>query len=198
MPTVVDSLYDEFKALRDLLSASGEISLQSSADATFRKTLLLAAASYFETQVLDALLAFCAERTRDDELLLAFVKNQALHRRYHTLFSWGQPNANAFFSLFGEGFKDFMRGELSRDDDLTDAITAFLDIGNERNRLVHTNFAAFVMEKTTDEIYSVYRSGCRFVEALPRKLREYRAERTIATAGMWRQDVGWLPFRYGR
>src|SRR2546426_7413172 len=78
MPTVVDSLYDEFKALRDLLSASGEISLQSSADATFRKTLLLAAASYFETQVLDALLAFCAERTRDDELLLAFVKNQAL------------------------------------------------------------------------------------------------------------------------
>ena len=53
------------------------------------------------------------------------------------------------------------------------AIEAFLEIGRERNRLVHQNFGTFTLEKTSKEIYDTYRSAVEFVEWVPRELREF-------------------------
>jgi uncharacterized protein with ParB-like and HNH nuclease domain len=44
---------------------------------------------------------------------------------------------------------------------------AFLELGNERNRLVHENYATFPMEKTLEEVYALYKKSCLFVDALP-------------------------------
>jgi hypothetical protein len=59
------------------------------------------------------------------------------------------------------------------DDKLARGIQAFLEIGRERNRLVHQNFGTFTLEKTTDEIYQLYESAIYFVEVLPKKLEQF-------------------------
>lgn len=55
---------------------------------------------------------------------------------------------------------------------LGSAVRAFLEVGNERNKLVHQDYATFAMEKTLDEIYQLYRDALPFVERLPLALRE--------------------------
>ena len=52
------------------------------------------------------------------------------------------------------------------------SVAAFLELGNERNRLVHQNYATFPMEKTLDEIYLLYRRALTFVDLLPTALRD--------------------------
>jgi hypothetical protein len=52
------------------------------------------------------------------------------------------------------------------------SVRAFLELGNERNRLVHQNYATFPMEKTLDEIYALYQNAVMFVDALPSALRD--------------------------
>ncbi len=174
MPSpIVDSLYAQFSELRSLLDEDMEISLRSAADSIFRKALLLSAASLFEHRVSDELVRYCAERADGDELLQSFVRKQALDRKFHTLFEWNNRKANSFFGLFGDGFKKWMREQAKIDPLLQEAIDAFLELGSERNQLVHQNFAAYPMQKTSEEIYNLYLSAAVFVDTLPVKLREY-------------------------
>lgn len=57
-------------------------------------------------------------------------------------------------------------------DNLRSAIQAFLELGGERNRLVHQDYATFPLEKTLEEIYALYQSALTFVENLPGALRD--------------------------
>ena len=52
------------------------------------------------------------------------------------------------------------------------AIAAFLEVGRERNKLVHQDYASFPFEKTLDEIYDLYRRALGFVENLHNTLRD--------------------------
>lgn len=169
--TIVDHLYQEFQSLVSYLNEKGEISFRISADANFRKALLLAAASYFERRVCDDILTFANEVSSNNERLVEFVKNKAISRQYHTFFNWDSPNANAFFGLFGESFKNFMADEIKNNGNFAEAIKAFMELGRERNRLVHQDFGTFTLEKTTEEIYQLYRTALSFVQCIPNKLR---------------------------
>lgn len=60
-----------------------------------------------------------------------------------------------------------MELRVSESEPLRLAIKAFLELGNERNLLVHQDFATFPMEKTLEEVYSLYQTGFKFVEYLP-------------------------------
>jgi len=55
----------------------------------------------------------------------------------------------------------------------SDSARAFLEIGRERNRLVHQNFAAFTLEKSSNELYELYRKAYHFVCRFPEELRKY-------------------------
>jgi hypothetical protein len=55
MPTIIDLVYNDNQTLIRFLEERGEISLKSSASESFRKSLLLAVASYFESVVQDAI-----------------------------------------------------------------------------------------------------------------------------------------------
>lgn len=169
--TVVDRLYDEFEALKRHLDEAGEVSLRSTADENFRKSLLLAAASYFERRISDLVVEFAKESFQIDHPIIEFLKNKAISRQYHTYFKWDSSNANQFFGLFGETFRIFMVKEIKSDFELETSIKAFLELGNDRNRLVHQDFGTFPLEKTSDEIYQLYKSALRFVDSLPLKLR---------------------------
>jgi hypothetical protein len=172
--TIVDQLYAEFQNLVSYLNEKNEISFRVSADANFRKSLLLAAASYFERRVCDDILAFVKETSSDNEPLVEFVKNKAISRQYHKFFSWESANANSFFGLFGEAFKTFMADEIQNDEKLAEAIKAFMELGCDRNRLVHQDFGTFTLEKTTEEIYQQYKTALFFVQSIPDKLRSLK------------------------
>jgi RiboL-PSP-HEPN len=168
----VERIHKEFTDLVQLLSDRSELSLQTSADDSFRKVLLLSAASYFEHELTTIIAAFVAEVTSSDGLIMALVQNKAISRQYHTWFNWNDKNANQFFGLFGEDFKIHMTALVKSSPELDNSIKAFLEIGQQRNRLVHQNFASFGLEKTSDEIFTLYRDAVPFIETVSRELRE--------------------------
>jgi len=170
--TIVDSLYGDFQDLIINLDQTADLSLRNTAEDTFRKALLLASASYFEDKITSDLINYFNETSSHNQNATEFLKNKAISRQYHTFFDWGKHNANSFFSLFGESFKDFMKDEVRKSAELDESIKAFLELGDDRNRLVHGNYGNFSLEKTATEIYSSYKKALLFVESFPQKLRE--------------------------
>jgi hypothetical protein len=102
---------------------------------------------------------------------MEFVRRKGLSRQYHTLFDWDRGNGNPFFALFGETFRLAMEARVKSDLELAESVRAFLELGRERNRLIHQDLGQFVLEKTSGEIFALYGRGARFVEALPELLR---------------------------
>jgi len=56
------------------------------------------------------------------------------------------------------------------------SVRAFLEVGNERKKLVHQDYATFAMDKTLDEMHRLYRDALPFVESLPTALRKSDAQ----------------------
>jgi len=173
MSNIIDRLYEDHKKLSAFLTKYGEISLLSTAADNFRKTLLLSAASYFESAIKKSILSIAVKYIGNDNPLLEFLKNKAIERQYHTYFSWTSNNANSFFGLFGSDFKDYMTSYVKKDSKLKESISAFIELGELRNQLVHQNFAIFPLEKDAEEIYQLYVKASLFVEIFPDELGKF-------------------------
>jgi hypothetical protein len=172
--TDVDRIYGELSAVRDLLREKGPPSDVVSFEELAAKTLLLCAASYFERQICSSLLQIARE-TGSSVLFCTFIEKQALERKFHSMFDWKQSNANAFFGLFGQDVRNWMRDLVKGDDGLSDAVREFMFINSQRNRLVHGNFAATTAEVTFGEVWQKYQMALKFTEWLPIRLREAAA-----------------------
>ena len=172
--SIVDGLHDDFSNILDFLDESGEISWRSVADENFRKVLLIAAASHFERSMTDAVVNFVEQVTTEDHPIKWLVQNKAVSRQYHTWFAWDRKNVNQFLGLFGDSFKNHISEKVRTNNDLELSIQAFLEIGRERNRLVHGDFGSFSLEKTSEEIYALYSEAKRFVEWFPDQLSNYQ------------------------
>lgn len=179
--TPVDELHREFAELLTFLDERGEVSLRSTVDGNFRKTLLLAAASHFERRLTEGVVVFVNEVTSSDHVVSWLVRKRVVERRYHDWFDWDATNANRFFSMFGASFGRYMRHRVDQDDEMASSIKAFMEIGYDRNRMVHQDFGSFFLEKTSEEIYERYQLGTRFVEWFPIALREYTSEQATPT-----------------
>ncbi|QLA20147.1 HEPN domain-containing protein [Desulfolutivibrio sulfoxidireducens] len=171
--TIVSNLYDEFNELLSFLKTQNEISFQVTIDDNFRKNLLLAAASFFENEISNHVRKFVKKTTNNNELVFLFLENTAIDRKYHTWFDWRSGSANSFFAKFGDDFKNFMKDKIKNDINISIAIKSFIEIGDQRNRLVHQNFAAYSLEKTAAEIYDLYVAAKPFVEHFPLYLQEF-------------------------
>ena len=169
--TVVDRLYQEYQDIVDSLGPV-ELSLRNSAEETFRKALLLAAASYFEREIQDHIMMLVRKHSSGDEIV-EFVRNKAVERQFHTYFQWDGRNANKFFAMFGEGYKSYMTGRARDSQSYGHSIQAFLELGSERNRLVHQDFGNFPLEKTSKEIFDLYREARVFVDSVGTSFDEY-------------------------
>jgi len=172
--TIIDSLYNEFTELLDFLDQSKEISLRSTVDSTFKKTLALSAASYFEDEIRKILIKFVDDKSNSNTLLNSFVRNKAIARQYHTFFDWRGKNANTFFSLFGDEFKQSAIEDIKADVDLEKAIKDFLDLGNTRNELAHLNFANIELDKTAEEVYLQFQQARKFITFVDAKLNKFQ------------------------
>lgn len=164
METPIDRIYKELGEAIDALQKSGEVSAQVAIEDHARKALLLSVASYFEHK-LTGILKQLSSMT-NNPLLTEFVIRKAITRQYHTLFEWDGKNANKFFSLFGSDFRQRMEANVKGDIVLKTSIKAFLELGSLRNQLVHNDYATFPLEKTSDEIYLMYKSASLFVDTL--------------------------------
>ena len=174
--SVVERLYGDFNQLRGFLQDGQDgngMVLLPVVEENFPKALLLAVASHFEKRLTEIVKDFIKEVTTDDHPIVSLVEAKAIERQYHTWFAWRERNANLFFRLFGAGFKQYAQGQVNQEDGLQDSIRAFLEIGNERNQLVHEDFANFQMNKTSEDVYELYQSATLFVEWFPRAIREF-------------------------
>jgi len=109
-------------------------------------------------------------------MIPSLVKNKAVSRQYHTWFDWQANNANAFFNMFGEDFRSHMIEIIKLDQNMAKSISAFLEIGRERNRLVHQDYGSFFLEKSAEEIFGLYVSAMVFVDFVPKALRDFSAK----------------------
>jgi hypothetical protein len=164
--TIIDKIYKDNQELINYLESQKEISLKIQFDTTFRKTLLLSAASYFEEEICKMIQEFVEKVSENNQYVVSLVKKKAIERQYHTYFDWDGSNANQFFSLFGQAFKDKLKQEIDKDETLKSSVKAFLELGKTRNKLVHLNFASFYFEKTAEEIYKMYQESLVFVNFL--------------------------------
>jgi hypothetical protein len=187
--TMVDRLHTEFSDLISLLDKAGEISLRSTADDNFRKSLLLSAASYFERKIIEGVISFISESSQGNNFITSFVRNKAVSRQFHSWFDWEEKNANRFFGFFGKNFLTYMKRIVKEDEALDKSVRAFLELGRDRNRLVHQDFVSFSMEKTSDEIYQLYQFALKFVEKVPAALREFSNNQEKEAASAELMDI---------
>lgn len=164
MSTVIDALYQQNREALTVVSGADEVSIASDLDNKLKKHLVMAAASYFETEIRNTIETFAAKASGNNPAVIALIKNKALERQYHTFFDWEKRNANKFFSHFGEPFNTQCREDVKNRLEIADAASAFLELGEMRNKLAHLNFALFPIEKTSEEIYSLYQKAHMFLD----------------------------------
>jgi len=168
----VTTFYERQSGLIEHLLETKELSLAQDAEQMLQKNLPLAAASYLEERVCALLLAFVDARTGNCTELRSLVEVKAVKRQYHTLFDWDQTNGvNKFLSLFGSAFKITVAAEISADAELTRSARDFIEIGSLRNKIVHQNYATFVVDKSAAEIFKLFEGAVKFVGFLATRLK---------------------------
>jgi hypothetical protein len=168
----VEELFQELSRLVAGLNALGDASLALRVSEVASKSLLLAAASRFELDFL-ALIEGTARRLSGSDLIASFCVNQGLKRRYHSLFNWDARNANKFFSLFGDEFAESTQRLVAGDPSLAESVRVFLDLGDQRNKLVHGDFVSFPLAHSLDELIGRYRLARRFVDTVKVLFEKY-------------------------
>jgi len=176
----IEQMHQAYSGLLSRIEEQGEWSDLTMLNSDVRKLLVLACASRFEKQVQEILLDWARETSRSDERIVSFVKARAIDRQYHTYFDWDTPNANRFFSMFGTEFKTTARAVVDTDDDLRTAIAAFIEIGQIRNKLVHSDFVTLPLDKTAEEVYALFQNAKRFISFVREQLAD-NAHRPDAT-----------------
>ena len=157
----MDRLFKESTSLVEFLNQSGEFRVF--ADEHLSKILLLAAASHFEKRMTDAVMRLSEQCLTVDHPLVNLIKNKAVSHQYHQWFVWEGHNANNFFGLFGKRFLKYAKQSVKGDEELHRSIRSFLQLGHQRNLLVHGNYVTFTMEKSRDDVYRLYKDASKFV-----------------------------------
>lgn len=167
----VSSLKISSDEIKDYLIKSGEISLNVVAEDNFRKNILIAAASFYEHEFCRVVYDSFSKKVGSIHCL-ELVRTKALSRQFYSYFDFDSSNTNRLFSAFGMDFKERAVSRLRDSSELRVSQADFLFICSSRNKLVHDNFAAHSIDSTSDEIYSRYESGCRFIAMIGELIEE--------------------------
>lgn len=137
----------------------------------FNSIFLLSAANsfeqYFESEFPKI---FSAQK---ENLHYNFLLNQALKRKYFTLFNWREKNANQFFGLFGSDFKSKMTTYRKQDENFEKAESQFLLLGQYRNLIVHSGMnPKTVLLPSIDSVYEMFTESLYFCDTFFTKLSE--------------------------
>ncbi len=162
----IERQYQDSQELYNYLLGKGEISFATYIDNVYKKVLVLSAASYFESKISELISKYAAKASGSDKRIVKLIESKVIERQYHTLFDWKANNTNTFWKLFGEETKESVRQKINGDEKLKTAEQCFIDLGRQRNLLVHENFAEFDVNITVEEIYKKYRQACNFISLI--------------------------------
>lgn len=101
---LIRQFYDRHTEMIRYLEAARELSFVSSLNDTFRRSLLLAIASYFEHRITHMMLQVPVKLANGHPMISALIERQVVTRKYHQFFDWEKANVNKFLSMFGDGF----------------------------------------------------------------------------------------------
>lgn len=171
MSTPIQCFIDNYFETQGFLLKNGQVSQAVDINEHYKKILLLSCASYYEKQITGVIKYFVETKTSDVRII-SFLDNKAIQRQYHTYFNWDQSNnINNFLGLFGPEFKETVSKEIKENDSLSKQVKAFLEIGAERNKMVHQNFLEYNLEKTFPEIVALHKEALGFVEFIRSKFK---------------------------
>ena len=179
----IDALYDDLSAV--LVALLPKPSLHTRMNGTFSKFLLLAVASHFEARLTKAVMDFVTKSTAPGHVIAHLVHNKVIDRKYHTWFDWKKVragSANHFFAMFGDDFGDYMKAQVKNREDIRRSIEKFIEIGGDRNSLVHEALAVYDYEKTSDDVYEAYKQALLFVEWFPGELKKFAETPAVSPA----------------
>lgn len=159
----IERQYQDSKELFDYLIGKGEVTFATYIDNVYKKVLVLSAASFFESTISKHISTYAASVSGSDKRIVTLIESKVIERQYHTLFDWKANNTNVFWKLFGEATKNKVREQINNNEELKKAERDFLEMGQQRNLLVHENFAEYDVNITVNEIYEKYKSACNFV-----------------------------------
>lgn len=169
MDNIVDDFYSNYEELSAEIETK-KASLRIWVNESFRRVLVLTMANYLENEV-RALIQELIKKKSVSELVYSFLSN-SMERQYHTYFDWESRNANRFFSLFGERFKNEAVKDVDSDDKLKEGIVAFLEIGNTRNILMHEDLHIVdIGNKTAKEFHESFKTATVFIDYLAKKFQ---------------------------
>lgn len=160
----VESFYRSHKELADFLIANGQPTFAADANENFRRSLILAVASFFEHEICEIVRSLPARHAQGNPFLTELVAQKAVARQYHTYFEWDKTNANKFFAMFGAAYKASSQRKFDEDSDFKASVQAFLSLGETRNRMVHQNYLQFPLDLSSDDIIDKFRQARGFVE----------------------------------
>lgn len=172
IPTEVQLIHNflkNYEELRAFLLDNNQITFESFQMEVFRKYLLISCASLFENQIQQIIIELSAKYTESQEIL-SLIKAKAIERQYHTYFDWKNKSANSFYKLFGSDFSEMIKAKIKEDENIKDAEKAFLELGVERNLLVHGNFLNYPLNKTVSEISDLFTKATKYIEFIRREL----------------------------
>jgi len=170
----VERIYGLFEEITQFLQKQNQPSFLITTQEFFRKSLLVTAASYLESCLCDEIIKFAQEKTDDNTFIVNFIEKKAISRQYHTYFNWKQisPNSvNGFLGLFGDSYLQKVKAKIKGSVELSNAAKSFIELGSERNNLVHRNFGNYPLQKTAQEIYDMYLEAVKFVYLIPQEFR---------------------------
>lgn len=159
----IDDFYETHQALYAFLIEKGEPSFANEASNNFRRSLVLAIASYFEVLVTSIVKDVPRVHGNAHPFLCGLIDVKVIPRQYHTYFDWDKSNANTFFKLFGQDFATKAANDVKSNSDLNQSVRDFLDLGSTRNKLVHLNYVTFDVDKTPEDIYRLFKSAMGFI-----------------------------------
>jgi hypothetical protein len=171
MSNEIERIYLEITSIKEVVSRNGSPSDIIAFETIAAKSLLLAAASYFEKAILD-LIKNHAGNMSNSKAIVSFIDRQALNRKYHMLFDWESNNINKFIRLFGSNFNDFMTPKLT-EENVKNAVKEFMFIGQTRNDLAHNNFSEYSMQLTLEDIKTKYDVAFPLMAFLADSLKEF-------------------------
>jgi hypothetical protein len=159
----VEEFYLNYQELIEFLLKNGQPSFAADASDNFRRSLILAIASYFEHEISEIIRALPGRYASGNPFLLELVAQKAVARQYHTYFEWDKANANKFFAMFGSEYKAASQKKFSDEPDFKAAVQAFLSLGDTRNRLVHQNYVQFSVDMSAGDIIEKFRQAQTFL-----------------------------------
>lgn len=160
----IDKFYADHIALGEFLLQSKELSFAVEEGNNFRRSLVLAVASFFEHEICEIIRQMPALHAGGNALLTSLIEAKAISRQYHTYFDWDNMSANKFFGSFGDGCRAAFQAKTKADANFKASVMAFLELGQTRNRLVHRNYVQFDVDKTAEDIYAQFKLALDFLE----------------------------------